>query len=179
MRVSDEDRERAAQQLQHAFAEGRLNRAELDDRLGLAFRALTYADLLGLVSDLPSGPPADETVVLESKHGHVRRSGDWAVPRRLRVVSKYGSVELDLSDAVVTHQVVDIELELKYGSARIVLPHGASANVDRFVNESGTTTSHVPGRPQPGALHVRVSGETKYGELRVRHPRRRWFAHGR
>ncbi|MEU8245939.1 DUF1707 domain-containing protein [Nonomuraea sp. NPDC048916] len=179
MRVSDEDRERTAQQLQRAFTEGRLNQLELEDRLEVALTAKTYGDLLGLIADLPPELPAvDDVVLLESKSGHIKRSGDWAVPRRLRAVSKYGSVEIDFSQATIPYPVVELELELKYGSATIVLPEGGAVNVDGFQNTWGsTTTTNVPGRPRPGGVHVVVSGESKYGQLVVRYPRRRWFTH--
>jgi hypothetical protein len=179
MRVSDEDRERSARKLQQAFAEGRLTQLELEDRLELALTARTYGDLLGLIEDLPhdAPPPIDDVVDLESKSGHIKRSGDWAVPRRLRVSTKYGSVELDLSEAVIAHQVVEIELDLKYGSAKIVLPEGAAANLDRFRFGHGSSASDAPSRAQPGAVYVVISGETKYGSLAVRYPRRRWFTH--
>ncbi|SEH02522.1 protein of unknown function [Nonomuraea solani] len=180
MRVSDEDRERTAQQLQHAFSEGRLNQLELEDRLEIALTAKTYGDLLGLVTDLPAehAPPVPEVVELDSKNGNIKRSGDWSVPRRMRVTSKYGSVELDLSEAVIAHSVVEIELALDYGSAKIILPEGASVNVDAFRSDWGrTATSEVPGRPRPGHLSVVVSGKTKYGGLTVRYPRKRWFTH--
>lgn len=179
MRVSDEDRERTAGRLQHAFAEGRLTRAELDERLELAFTSKTYGDLLGLIADLPAEPsPADDVVELESTHGHVRRSGDWAVPRRLRIASKYGSVELDLSEAVIAHPVVDLELDLTYGSVKIIMPEGGVVNVDAFSSEWGqTSVGDVPGRPRPGAPCLVVRGRAKYGGLKVRYPRRRWFTH--
>ncbi|MEU7892769.1 DUF1707 domain-containing protein [Nonomuraea sp. NPDC049152] len=183
MRVSDADRERAAQQLQKAFAEGRLTPAELDERLELAFAAKTYGDLTEPLSDLPgagafvpvagaSAPHAD-AVVLESKSGDVSRSGDWPVPQRLRIVSKYGNASLDLSEASVDHPVVDIEFDLKYGSAKIVLPEGATANVDGYQAEwGGEAKVTVPAHPRHGILHVRITGRIKYGELRVRYPRR-------
>ena len=178
MRVSDEDRERTAQQLQRAFSEGRLTQLELEDRLETALTAKTYGDLLGLISDLPVEQPVNDVVELESKNGHLKRSGDWAVPRRLRVSSKYGSVDLDLSEAVIAHPVVDIELDLTYGSAKIVLPEGGVANVDAFRSDWGhTATSDVPSRPRPGAVYVMISGRAKYGGLTVRYPRKRWFTH--
>jgi len=176
MRVSDGDRERATQQLQQAFTEGRLTHLELEDRLELALTAKTYADLHGLVADLPV-EQVDEVIDLESKSGNIKRSGDWAVPRRLRAASKYGSVELDLSEAAIPHQVVDIELDLDYGSAKIILPEGAVANVDAFQSDWGRATSDVPGRPRPGALYVVITGKAKYGGLTVRYPRRRRFTH--
>ncbi|MFF0774988.1 DUF1707 domain-containing protein [Nonomuraea wenchangensis] len=180
MRVSDEDRERTANQLQHAFVEGRLTRPELEDRLGLALTARTYGDLLGLITDLPAQqqPPQDDVVELESKSDQIRRSGDWAVPRRLRVTSKYGSADLDLSQAVIPHPVVEIELNLTYGSTKITLPEGGTANVDGFRSDWGhVSATEVPGRPRPGILHVVITGTTKYGTLTVRYPRKRWFTH--
>ncbi|MEV0164564.1 DUF1707 SHOCT-like domain-containing protein [Nonomuraea fuscirosea] len=179
MRVSDEDRERTAQQLQRAFTEGRLNQIELEDRLEIALSAKTYADLLGLIDDLPSEQPAAGDVVeLESKTGNLKRSGDWNVPRRLRVSSKYGSIDLDLSEAVIAHSVVEIEIDLTYGSGKIIVPEGGVVDVDGFRSEWGSVnTSDLPSRPRPGALRVVITGRAKYGSLTVRYPRRRWFTH--
>lgn len=179
MRVSDEDRERTALQLQRAFAEGRLNQLELEDRLEIALSAKTYADLLGLIEDLPiEQHRVTDVVELNSKNGNLKRAGDWAVPRRLKVTSKYGSVELDLSEAVIPHPVVDIELDLTYGSAKIILPEGGVVNVDAFQCDWGrTNTSDVASRPRPGVLQVVVTGRAKYGGLSVRYPRKRWFTH--
>lgn len=171
LRVSDDDRERTAEQLQGAFSEGRLTSEELEDRVGRAFTARTYADLLALLTDLPAPQHTNEIVQLESKSGHVRRDGDWQVPRRLRVVSKYGGAELDLSEARLTHPIVEIEFDLKYGSATLVLPPGASADVDVV----GACSSEVP--VEQGGFHVRVVGELTYGELTVRYPRRHWLTH--
>lgn len=53
IRVSDADREHVAGRLQEHFAQGRLTRSELDERLSAAFGAKTYKDLRSLLSDLP------------------------------------------------------------------------------------------------------------------------------
>jgi hypothetical protein len=53
MRVSDADRQAAAERLRGALAEGRLDFSEYDDRLAKAFQAVTYADLDQLFTDLP------------------------------------------------------------------------------------------------------------------------------
>src|SRR5215468_164975 len=54
VRASDAERDQAAEILRVAYAEGRLTRAELDERTGPAYTAKTRADLSGLTSDLPS-----------------------------------------------------------------------------------------------------------------------------
>jgi hypothetical protein len=58
LRVSDADRERVADRLRSASAEGRLTADELEERLERAFSARTDAELEPLVADLPepAGP---------------------------------------------------------------------------------------------------------------------------
>ena len=53
MRVSDAERQAVADRLAEHFADGRLDQAEFDDRVGRAMNAKTRADLSGLFSDLP------------------------------------------------------------------------------------------------------------------------------
>lgn len=61
VRASDAERDLATEILRVAYAEGRLIRAELDQRTGAAYAAKTRADLSGLTSDLPGAVPADAT----------------------------------------------------------------------------------------------------------------------
>lgn len=53
LRASDADRERTAERLRHATAEGRLQADELEDRLEATFAARTYGELDAIVADLP------------------------------------------------------------------------------------------------------------------------------
>ena len=59
LRVSDAEREAVTDRLAGHFADGRLDRAEFDDRIGRAMSAKTRADLSGLFADLSgTGAPA-------------------------------------------------------------------------------------------------------------------------
>ncbi|MGH3274191.1 MAG: DUF1707 SHOCT-like domain-containing protein [Streptosporangiaceae bacterium] len=58
VRASDAERDQAAEILRAGYAEGRLSRAELDERLAVAYAAKTRADLRGLTSDLPGATSA-------------------------------------------------------------------------------------------------------------------------
>lgn len=59
LRVSDAERQAVTDRLAEHFADGRLDQAEFDDRVGRAMNAKTRADLSGLFSDLPeTGAPA-------------------------------------------------------------------------------------------------------------------------
>ncbi len=57
LRTSDADRDAVARRLQDAFAEGRLDDAEFDDRMRAALTARTSADLDVVTADLPAAGP--------------------------------------------------------------------------------------------------------------------------
>ncbi len=70
LRVSDAERQAVTDRLAEHFADGRLDQAEFDDRVGRAMNAKTRADLSGLFSDLPeTGAPA-VTEGPRRRHGH-------------------------------------------------------------------------------------------------------------
>jgi hypothetical protein len=58
LRASDADRERVMARLRDHFAEGRLTRDELDERITAALSARTFGDLRVLMADLPEPGPA-------------------------------------------------------------------------------------------------------------------------
>jgi hypothetical protein len=57
IRVSDADRERVTARLREHFAEGRLTREELDERVAAALSAKTFGDLRPIMADLPEPAP--------------------------------------------------------------------------------------------------------------------------
>jgi hypothetical protein len=54
LRASDADRDRIIDRLHRAATEGRIAAEELEERVGLALKAKTYAELEVTVADLPS-----------------------------------------------------------------------------------------------------------------------------
>jgi Domain of unknown function (DUF1707) len=84
MRTSDAERQRAADFLRDACAEGRLSPAELEERLDLLFAGSTVEDIAVLVRDLPGG----SRVVPRLNRGAAPRGVAPSVPvRRRRAVS--------------------------------------------------------------------------------------------
>ena len=64
VRASDGERDTVVQRVQQAFAEGRLDDTEFDERMRAALTARTRADLDALLADLPaetSAPTAAPT----------------------------------------------------------------------------------------------------------------------
>jgi hypothetical protein len=63
MRAGDSDRKAVADQLKTALDEGRLDLSEYDERLQQAYAAKTFADLDGLLDDLPGTVPPQQSQV--------------------------------------------------------------------------------------------------------------------
>jgi len=64
LRAGHADREQAVEVLKDAFAQGRLDKDELDARVGHALASRTYTELAALTADIPVGltrarPPGD------------------------------------------------------------------------------------------------------------------------
>lgn len=178
-RISNSDRERAAQRLHRALAEGRITLSELEERLDMVYAARYEADLRPPFADLPDPDtivdrpalvvPSDAPpLVLRAGMSTIKRSGSWDVPPRLRLQSAMGSVVLDFCDTVIPHAVVDIEVDLGAGSAKLLVPDDSTANVDDVVASMGTVKSSVPSVPRPGVPHFVVHGRAGMGSVTVR-----------
>jgi Domain of unknown function (DUF1707) len=186
LRISDADREAAAQRLHTAMGEGRITLAELEERLDVVYAAKTYADLRPPLADLPGGAevvptvaaaPAEraEPVHLRTDLGSVKRSGDWQVPPTLRLTTSLGSIHLDLTEVRSIPHRIDVEVSVGAGEVVIVLPAGATANVDGVHGSWGEITSKVGSVPGTGP-HLTITGKAGMGSLTVRGPRTGWKA---
>lgn len=185
MRASDADRERVSEILREAAAEGRITLDELEDRLDRNYRARTYADLEPITEDLPvpgdqvaPAAPAGQlqetgdALELKAKAGTITRRGNWRVPGRIVVANPYGDTRLNFRDATFVGAVVDIDLTASWGEAKLVLPDGASAEIDVDTSWFGSVDSRVPEvRTGPGP-HFRITGSVKGGSLKVRYKMR-------
>jgi Domain of unknown function (DUF1707) len=80
MRASDADREGVTARLREHFAEGRLTREELDERVAAALNAKTVGDLRGLMTDLPGESPVAPPVVMRGPVLVRRRHGPGILP---------------------------------------------------------------------------------------------------
>ncbi|MBB6626980.1 DUF1707 and DUF2154 domain-containing protein [Nocardioides sp. KIGAM211] len=75
LRVSDAERHQVAEILREAAGEGRIDLAELDERLEAAYAARTYADLVPITVDLPAhrtrpGVPGAPGAPAPTQHPH-------------------------------------------------------------------------------------------------------------
>ena len=181
-RAADADREAVAERLRIAAGQGRIDLAELDERLDQAYVAKTYGQLRVLVEDLPVRPvsipqpdasPEPETLVLKTTGSNLKQSGRWAVPRRIVADTKSAWITIDFTQATCAHREVAVEAVTQTGWIRLILPAGWAARV----GPSSTNTSHIsnkaPETANPGAPTIILTGHPEFGYIRIRQRHRR------
>jgi hypothetical protein len=162
----DSERDAAVVRIQDAFAQGRISHDAMEIRLHTALTARTGAELLLAVDSLPE-PDQGRELTISAMNGRIRRSGAWTVPRRIRIESDYARVRLDFTDAVFESPVVDLDLELRFGRAKLILPPEVGIDLDGL--RTDWKQPHVESDPAAadGPL-LRVTGRMEYGRLRIR-----------
>ncbi|MBB5080889.1 DUF1707 SHOCT-like domain-containing protein [Nonomuraea endophytica] len=172
LRASDADRERVAQVLQDAHADGRITLDELEERLGVLYSARTLGDLAGLTVDLL---PADEQPLLldgrpvAAIFKKEERGGRWVVPAELAVTAMFGTTKLDLRDAILQNRRVIINATLVLGGLEIHVPEGLE--VIRVAKDKTVRLTKQPTEPDGPVVEVRTTNFM--GDVKVKEPPRR------
>ena len=175
-RVSDADRERAAEQLQLAVSDGRLDLEELDQRLTAAYQAKTRADLVAVTFDLEPVRDVVRPLALRTKSGSMKRTGIWTAPAEIVAECTSGSIKLDFTRAEVHDREIHIHASAKSGSIVLVVPHrGWSVVMEDVSSSSGSIVNKVLGDSSPYGHTIRVTGGVTSGVIKARHPRRRFI----
>jgi hypothetical protein len=172
------------QRVQQAFAEGRLDDAEFDERMRAALTARTHADLDVLLTDLPaaSAPaqvpaaggrrPGRLAIALKSS---VRRAGRWRVPEKYTTVVYKGDGCLDLRAAELSGPVTTF-LTVAYKSrVTILVPPGVRVEMTGFGVTQGAEEEDPGYRLPVDAPVINVRGIAYKGtvEVTTRPPERR------
>ncbi|MFG2482362.1 DUF1707 domain-containing protein [Streptomyces virginiae] len=140
LRASDADRDRIAQILGDALAEGRLTAEEHSDRLDTLYAVKTVGELEVLVRDLPApggvhaspayptasstpGGPAETIVAVCSSSA---RKGRWRPGPHTRAVSVMGDITIDLTEAVFEQQVTEINVTCVLGNVEVLVPENVT-----------------------------------------------------
>lgn len=184
MRISDNDRQKVAEVLREAAGEGRIDLEELDERLGQAFAAKTYADLVPITADLhlasqpePTRTPvprpyaslavghASSTAIL----GECKRQGVWSVPETHSAFAFMGSVIIDLRQAHLSAHETHINATTIMGEIKIIVPAHMNVVVDGtpIMGEFGQGKDKTPAEIGPDSPSVRVRGMAMMGSVTV------------
>ncbi|GAA1537865.1 hypothetical protein GCM10009678_20300 [Actinomadura kijaniata] len=166
-RASDLDRDALLVRLHRAYAEGRLDEPELDERIGRALSARTHDDLDRIAADLPARravwtpEPGVSGRLQVACRSEVRRTGRWRCPETLAVVAHQGGCLLDLRDADLPARATVWVLAHR-STVRIVVPPGTRVEA----GGAGVSTS-VTAAPAWDGVTVRVRGLVHRGAVEV------------
>jgi len=170
LRVSHAEREHVGRLLSEHFAEGRLTVDEYGERSEAAAVAVTRADLNRLLLDLPGAEAVRQREVLELTNtgGDLTRKGEWIVPARIVVRSRFGNAHLDFRTARFTTPVVALDFDLTFGNLEIRLPKGATVDLEDARVGLGEIKDKIGPSVERGNPHLVVTGRTRIGNVRVR-----------
>ncbi|MFC8962999.1 DUF1707 domain-containing protein [Streptomyces sp. NPDC057094] len=190
LRASDADRERVAEQLRDALAEGRLDMEEFEERLEATYKARTYGELTPITRDLPGAAVAAPISMVKqpvddgswgsrivggegsSSWGVAvlsgfERKGRWTVPRRFNSFAFMGGGEIDLREANFADREVVVNCVAVMGGMNVIVPPGVEVVV-RGIGIMGGFDHREEGRPgDPGAPRVIVTGFAFWGGVGV------------
>ncbi|MFJ7078124.1 DUF1707 domain-containing protein [Streptomyces sp. NPDC098781] len=192
LRASDADRERVAEVLRDALAEGRLDMEEFEERLDTTYKARTYGELAPITRDLPVGEVAVPKVDMVKKPGAVdgswagrivggegsstwgvavmsgfQRKGRWTAPRRFNCFAFWGGGEIDLREANFADRVIEINCVAIMGGIEVIVPPGVEVEV-RGVGIMGGFDHREDGVPgDSGGPRVIVTGFAFWGGVGV------------
>ncbi|MEV5710052.1 DUF1707 domain-containing protein [Actinoallomurus sp. NPDC052274] len=178
LRASDADRERVVALLRDAHGDGRLTVEEHAERVEGAYSARTLGELTALTADLTT--PEQQPIQVEDRpmvalFGTVRRGGRWVVPVTLPVSALFGTVEIDLREALLQRRHVVVRAAMLGGRLRLVVPEGVRVE---FTGRSVLGSRDLRVRPsyEDDGPVVEVSGVVVLGSVNARTPkrRRRW-----
>lgn len=179
VRASDADRDRVADILREALAEGRLDAEEHSERLDAVYTAKTMGQLEPLVKDLPqpgspatsprpataaeepgpSGEGADHAIAI---FGGATRKGRWRVSRKINAFACFGGVEIDLTKAIFEHREIVINATAIFGGIDIRVPENVTLR-GRGAGIFGGFDVPSFDSPEPDAPVVVIKGAAIFG----------------
>jgi hypothetical protein len=179
--ASDEDREEALRALHQALVDGRIRVEQHSERVSKALAAQYVAELEDLTADVPHGDRlpvrADNAALVKAgtqqarailRSASLRPRGE--VSGRLHSWAVWGNAEIDLRDAVIPIDGLDLRLGAYLGDVTIVVPPNVQVSLvampllGRAVDDTGSAPAAAP--------TVRIRALALFGDINVRteHP---------
>jgi Domain of unknown function (DUF1707) len=179
MRAGDRERDAVVHRLQEAFADGRLDDEEFDQRTRAALTARLTSDLDVLTHDLPASTGAPNPIrpatagrspgrFAVAYKSSIRRGGRWRVPEQFRTVVYKGSGHIDLRAAELTANVTTLFAIAYKSRIDVVVPLGVRVELDGFgVSKGWSAEEDLESRLPADAPTVHVRGIGYKGTIEV------------
>jgi len=180
LRASDADRQRVADVLSSAYADGRLSMDEFSDRNDKVWAAKTLGELVPVTLDL-GGPVAAVVPVgrgmvsvanVQPVHSIAVFSArsqpeHWVVPSTVSALAFMGAAEFDFRKATFTSPRVELSVGVIMGSVKLQVPDGVTV-IDRTVCVMGSVEVKKLTPAKPGAPVIELTGFVFMGSVEVR-----------
>jgi hypothetical protein len=169
--VSDADRERGIALLRDAVVDGRLTLEEFSERVGAAQLARTEQYLDALIADLPAqATPSTLTTTLSHRviFAKLVRSGPWELGQRSEYRSVFSTIHLDLRQAKLHGDLVELEIYNMFGTVTLIVPQGIWVSVDGGGMFASQVIDAPSAPPLPGSPELRITVKGPGGTLYVR-----------
>ena len=183
-------RDRTVNALVDHFAHDRLTVEDFEQRLDVANRALTLAELDTLLSDLPAlapetpAAPVRSTAQAPSTHvrdnqvvvavmGGAERRGHWQPAKKTVVVAVMGGALLDFRDVQLPPGETEVTVICLMGGAEIIVPPGMNVDSGGIAIMGGFAhLNPIPAHHDANAPVLRINGLAMMGgvEVYVRYP---------
>lgn len=186
-RPIEQVREQVIDQLIYNYSHGVISAEAFERRLDKAMAATANKTLISLVEDLTlntdqqynaekqtqfapnyaAQQDSDDSFTLRSILGSNERSGQWVVPKNIYLTNFMGSVVLDFTDAVFTHQHVTIYVNCILGSDEIYVPEHVNVVSKMFCVLSSLENKSVSLNKRQGPT-INIEGKAIMGSVEVK-----------
>jgi hypothetical protein len=182
----DSLREETIDQLVMNYGHGKLSIEAFERRLDQALDAKDHQTLLSLTADLDlqvdagyiekkreelgigygRSPVDDVEHIVHIFSGGVR-SGDWTVPREIRVLTLFGGTDIDFSEARFTSPQTRVKLLCLFGGVDILVRENTHTTVKAFCVFGGIDNK-APASDDPDAPRIVVEGLVLFGAADIK-----------
>jgi hypothetical protein len=130
----------------------------------------------GFRSDPASLASVPTTDAVMAVFGEQKRRGRWLVRNGLDAKAIFGSVELDLTEAVLEQRELSISATSIFGEIKLIVPDGVMVVNEGTAILGERNMSLSQDQPYTAETPiVHVHGFTLFGSVEARRPKKKWF----
>ena len=182
IRASDSERQAVVDRLSSACADGQLTLDEFSERTGDAWAAITRGQLEDVTRDLrlpvatsgraaasesADAPTTRRRRWIVAVMGGEHQRGRWRADRELGALALMGGVVIDLRDATLEADEVDITAWSIMGGVHVIVPEGIPVEFTGMMLMGGRINRTSRVEPLPGAPRIRIRGYGMWGSIVV------------
>lgn len=179
-------REEVIDTLIYNYSHGVISNEAFERRLDQAMASQNHQEIFNLASDLEKTTDSefnsqkerqfnvnyaasdnDETETIINIFGGSDRSGQWTVPREIRIITIFGGADIDFTDAIFTTQNVTIKTLCLFGGNGISVPEDINVISKAFCIFGGIDNS-APSIASRQAPTLTIEGLVMFGGLDIK-----------